>query len=359
MIGHIAVAPSDDSDSAFDWPDFGLQDDVRPALAQAMAAGQPAVLATLYHVIGGAPRGVGAQMLFSGGAMSGFLSGGCVEADVAVHARAVIGDGAPRRIVYGDGGPADIALACGSRIDLLLEPIAPDDVAVRRLLDLTAARTPAVWLSDGVVRACIAAPWTAEDLDGLPKALVAAAAHTTTLDAGEAAPKPFAIARPYAPPLRLLILGGDPIALAVVRLAADMGIETVLLRPKGPQKAPLPTVRYRRDSLQACLDEDAADPWTAIAILTHDADQEHEALAAALNTDAGYVGALGSRRRIADRNARLAAAGLSPAAIARVRAPIGLAIGGKSPWEIAVSIIAEIMAATPADHRNKQWLEKI
>jgi xanthine dehydrogenase accessory factor len=312
-----------------------------------MAAGAPAVLATLHHVIGGAPRGVGAQMLFWGGQMSGFLSGGCVEADVAVHAQAVLAHGTPRRITYGEGGPADIALACGARIDLLLERIAPDDAAARRLLALTAARRPALWLSDGLIRACVPAPWTAADVSALPSGLRAAANTALGTPADALGSAPFAIARAYEPPLRLVVLGGDPIAMAVVRLAGEMDIDTVVIRPKGPQQAPFCAPRYRRDSLHAALAEETADPWTAIAILTHDADQEHDALTAALNTDAGYVGALGSRRRIPERNGRLAAAGLSPAAIARVRAPIGLPIGGKSPWEIAVSIIAEIVAQTP------------
>ena len=73
-----------------DWPTFGWSDDVRPALAVAMAAGRPAVLATLFKVEGSAPRGPGAQMLFTGGAdgiaASGYFSGDCIEGDVASHA---------------------------------------------------------------------------------------------------------------------------------------------------------------------------------------------------------------------------------------------------------------------------------
>jgi len=328
----------------FDWPAFGLDEDMRPALFAAMAAGSPAVLATLYDVAGGAPRGVGAQMLFAGGGMTGFLSGGCVEADVALHAEAVLKDGAPRRITYGEGGPADIRLACGSRIDLLLERIAPGDAAALALQRLTAARRPAVWLSDGEVRACVEAGVA----DVAPLAL--RAAQTVALAANQPicghSPSPFAVFRAYAPPLRLAILGGDPIALAVSRLAAEMGIEASLIRPKGPEAPPASVSRYIRADVETALAEVGPDPWTAVAILTHDLDQEHAALKAALATDAGYVGALGSRRRIPERNARLAAAGVPSEAMERVRAPIGLPIGGKSPWEIAVSIIAEIVEQT-------------
>ncbi len=78
--------------SDIDWPVFGLQDDVRPLLSSLREAGQPAVLATLVAAEGGSPRGLGAQMLFGSEAVTGYLSGGCVEADVALHAETVMAD---------------------------------------------------------------------------------------------------------------------------------------------------------------------------------------------------------------------------------------------------------------------------
>jgi len=340
LVRSAPEAPS--PDNPFDWPAFGLQEDVRPALFAAMAAGTPAVLVTLYDVIGGAPRGVGAQMLFAGGEMTGFLSGGCVEADVALQAAAVLADGAPRRIAYGEGGPADIQLACGSRIDLLLERITPGDAACQALRALTEARRPAVWLSDGRARAC--AGMGAEPVS--PAFLQAAQDLAEGQPVCGYSPTSFALFRRYAPALRLVVLGGDPIALAVSRLAGEMGVEAILIRPKGPEAPPSARGRYLRSDVETALAEVEPDPWTAVAVLTHDLDQEHAALKAALATDAGYVGALGSRRRIPERNARLLAAGIAADAVDRVRAPIGLPIGGKSPWEIAVSIIAEIVAET-------------
>jgi xanthine dehydrogenase accessory factor len=335
------------ADNPFDWPVFGLQDDVRPALSAAMAGGRASVLATLYAVEGGAPRGVGAQMLFVGEAISGFLSGGCVEADVAHHARAVLREGGWRRLVYGEGGPSDIQLPCGARIDVLLERIAPDDAAARRLLQLTGARRPAIWLTTGAARACVEAGGE----DALPPSLNAVALNAVALNpAVEADPardgvaEPLLVRRPYAPPWRLVVVGADPIALAVVRLGVQMGLETVLIRPKGPEAPPPAPVRYLRADVEAALAEVAPDPWTAVAVLTHDLDQEHRALNTALQTGAGYIGALGSRRRIPQRNARLRRDGASPDAIARLHAPIGLPIGGKSPWEIAVAILSEIVA---------------
>ncbi len=343
------MRPSSPSESPFDWPAFGLDDDVRPALAAAMARGDASVLATLYGVEGGAPRGIGAQMLIAEAGLSGFLSGGCIEADVAAHARAVLADGAPRHLVYGDGGPADIKLPCGSSIRILLEHVAADDPAAKSLLDLTAARRPALWLTDGRRRACAPQDLTGpvpegfDDLVSFPPPLLG------VRDDGLS----FALARAFRPPLRLVIVGGDPTALALVRLATTMGIETTLIRPKGPALPP-EGVRYVRDAADAALRAIAPDPWTAIAVLTHDVEQEHEALSAALAGEAGYVGVLGSRRRIPERNRRLRSAGVPDHRIAAIRSPIGLAGGGKSPWDIALSIMAEITAETTAaeaDHR--------
>jgi xanthine dehydrogenase accessory factor len=327
---------------AFDWPDFGLRDDVRPALFAGLQAGRACALATLFAVEGGAPRGVGAQMLWDDGSLTGFLSGGCVEADVARHAAAVAADGTPRRLVYGEGGPADVRLPCGSRIEVLVERVTPDQPAAHALRRLTDARRPALWLSDGQVSACLGPD---DPCAGLPEALTrAAAAGNATCGATQA---PFALFRAYRPALRLVVVGADPIALAVLRFAAEMGIETILIRPKGPAIGPTaPVTRYLRGSVEESLALVAPDPWTAIAVLSHDAEAEHDALLAALGTQAGYVGALGSRRRIPEREARLRAAGIDTADMARIHAPIGMAIGGKSPWEIAVAIIAEIVAET-------------
>ena len=124
-----------------DWPLFGWQDDIRPALAAAMAAGRPAVLATLVKVEGSAPRGPGAQMLFDGADACGYFSGDCIEADVARHAAEVLADGQPRRLHYGMGSPwIDIRLRCGGALHLLVERIAPGSAASRDLLDHTQAR---------------------------------------------------------------------------------------------------------------------------------------------------------------------------------------------------------------------------
>jgi xanthine dehydrogenase accessory factor len=336
-----------------EWPAFGLQSDVRPALRLAAEAGRPVVLGTLYAHEGAAPLGEGAQILFDDHmAAAGFLSGGCVEGDIALHARAVLEGGEPRRLVYGRGGPPDIKLLCGSRIEVLLERIAPDEPALERLLELEAARQPALWLSDGAARACLA---EGEALANLPAALRPALAKAVERPA-VSGPAGGAVFRRHAPRLRLVVVGGDPTTLAIARLAAEAGFETSLVRPKGPSSPPpVAGVRYFRGEPAEAFRALGLDPWTAVAVATHDIDIDHDALLVALPSAAGYVGALGSRKRIPERLARLQIDGVPDSAIARLKAPIGLAIGARAPWEIAVSVIAEAIQALKALDAARPW----
>lgn len=305
------------SDAA--WPIHGMADDARPALSEALSRG-PATLATIVSLGGGGPRPVGTQMVFGSGVVSGFLSGGCIEADVEEHARLTLADGEPRRLIYGEGSPwPDIRLLCGARIEILVERIMPDDAAARTLLDLAERRLPAFWVSDGARRLCAEEPQ---------------------------APWLGAFERAYDPPPRLIIVGADPTALAVASLGAQSGFETTLIRPKGPlSPPPLPGVAYRRDSIAAALAEIGLDAWTAVAVCGHDPEQDHAALMAALPSDAPYVGLLGARRRLPERLTRLRADGLSERDLTKLRAPIGLDLGGKAPFEVAVAVIGEVIAA--------------
>ena len=303
------------------WPLFGFSDDARPALRTALEAGGPAALATIVALGGGGPRPVGTQMVIAKALVSGFLSGGCLEADVAGHARAVLADGAPRRLIYGEGSPwPDIRLLCGARIEIQLERITPDDEAARRLFAFRDARAPAIWLSDGTRRIC--EPATPE-----PRAW------------------PGALRKLYEPAPRLIVLGADPTALAIAALGAQAGCETTLVRPKGPLDAPpLAGVAYRRDEPAQALAAIGLDPWTAVAVATHDADLDHAALMAALPSEAFYVGALGARRRLPGEPAEACGPPARRAASARLKAPIGLDLGGKAPWEVAIAVLGEITA---------------
>jgi xanthine dehydrogenase accessory factor len=301
------------------WPLFGLAEDPRPALSEARRGGHFAALATIVALDGGGPRPIGTQMVIAKSGLSGFLSGGCLEADVAGHTAAVLASGAPSRLVYGQGSPwPDIRLLCGARIEILLERIAPDDAAIADLLAFMEVRAPAVWLSDGERRLCA------------PEAVAPSA-------------WPGAYRKVFEPVPRLIVLGSDPTALAIAALGAQSGCETTLVRPRGPSTPPpLAGVAYRRDDPARALKALGLDRWTAVAVATHDADLDHAALAIALPSKAFYVGALGARRRLSERKMGLRGEGLSESDIARLHAPIGLDIGGKAPWEIAIAVMAEI-----------------
>jgi xanthine dehydrogenase accessory factor len=336
-----------------DWPEFGLEDDVRPTLKALARAGRPAVLATLFAADGGSPRGVGTQMLFGQGEVTGYLSGGCVEADVALHAEAVMADGEPRRLVYGQGGPADVRLPCGGRIEALVERIPAGDPAAGRLLELGEARVPALWVTDGRSHACLA---PGEDAAHLPEPLQAAVRLAERGGLCGVQAEPFALFRRVDPVRRLVVLGADPPAMAMAALGAQMGFQTSLVRPKGPKTPPpLAGVRYLRSAPAEALATIGLDPFTSVAAATHDMELDEEALAAALRSDAGYVGVLGSKRRLAERLARLKALGFSEAEIGRLHAPIGLPLAGKSPWEIAVSVLGEVVQALRHAEEQRGW----
>ncbi len=313
------------ADSWPDWATFGLIDDIRPALANAVLRALPVAIVTLFASEGGSPRGLGAQMAIGDGILVGHVSGGCIEGDVASHCRAALADGAPRRLVYGRGGPWDLPLPCGGRIELLIEPVPVGDVALARLVDFADRRVPCVWRSDGGERVCEPA-----DDPGLP-------------EAGTIGTQVF---RRHEPQTRLIVIGSDPTALAMAGMAAGMGMDAVLVRPQGPHEPPpLACVRYSRDRPAEALAAIGVDRWTAVAACTHDHDLDEETLAAALRSPAFFVGALGSARRRAERLDALRAAGLGEPDVARLRTPIGLTIGARAPYEIAVATLAELIAA--------------
>ncbi len=280
-------------------------------------------IATLVEVDGSAPRDVGAQMLITDDEYWGFLSGGCIEADVARHGREALAQGAPRLLRYGEGSPwIDIKLACGSGISVLVEPVAADEPVVAALLAGWEARHPVLWSSDG-------------------RARLAAASDEMHCDTWDGA----RYTRLFTPPLRLVLIGEDGAALTAATLALELGWEVALIAPGGPEVAPFPGIAYHRSDPARALAAIGLDRWTAIAVLSHDREDDERGLAAALQSDAFYVGAIGARARLDARVARLRGHGVSEAAIARLHAPIGLYGFGKSPREVALSLVAEVAQA--------------
>jgi xanthine dehydrogenase accessory factor len=308
------------------WPTYGLVDDVRDRLAVAREAGDTLALATLVAVDGPSPRPLGAQMAIAADKSAvGYVSGGCVEGSLAILGADVIKTGLSRRVVFGAGSPfIDVQLVCGARIEVFIERIAPNDASIAAVLNARANRC-------AIVREV-----------GPDGAMTRAA---TRYDASAMIDNDR-IARRYDPTTRLIVCGHDPVALALADLSEASGLRCTLVRALGPAMAP-PGLKaeYRAQSPLAAFAALGLDPWTAVVTTTHDLESDHEILAAALASEAFYVGALGSRRRVAHRIAKLEKAGLDWAAVKRLRAPVGLDIGAATPHEIAISILADIVRA--------------
>jgi len=335
------MAYSGDPGAIFDWPWFGLTEDVRPRARARLADGAQIALATLVSARGSSPRPVGSRMLIdSEGVPEGYVSGGCVEAAVAGFALEAMAAGAPRLITLGAGSAyVDVRLPCGGAIDLYIEPLAPNDPIVAPWLAAEARREAGLWLADlaSGARAFIGPH------DAPPSDLHEAAALALT-NAMPALRVGAAFFRREEPRLRLIVIGGDPVALALLRIAQSMGVETHLVRDAGPSSGP-PGVSYAAEEPGVALPRLGVDCWTAVITTTHDLERDAAAITAALAANALYVGALGSKRRAPERAEALRATGLDDGEIARLRSPIGLEIGAASPFEIALATFADIIAA--------------
>lgn len=152
--------------------------------------------------------------------------------------------------------------------------------------------------------------------------------------------------RPYNPPVRLIDVGAVHIAAPLAEMAIAAGLEVHIVDPRSAfaSEERFPDVHLVRAWPEKALATIGPDHRTAVVTLTHDAKLDEPALVAALATPAFYIGALGSRRTHAKRLARLRDQGVEETAIARIHAPVGLEIGARTPAEIAVAIMAELVA---------------
>ena len=310
------------------WPTYGLIDDLLPTLTRWQHHYDTVALATLVDIVGSSPRPLGAEMAIApDGRVAGYVSGGCVEGAVAAEAAEVIRDGAPRLLDYGAGSPVlDVQLTCGGRIGILVRRL--DDLAghVRMRADARRARAS---LTLDIERASGRAQTVPDDASTPPAEGV--------------------FRQIYAPPVRVVLVGGDPVTLAVAEAAGQLGMEAALLRPYGPSAAP-PGLRlafYDTRPLRTALADLVLDDHCALYSLTHDIDDDEAVLQCGLASSAFRLGVLGSRRKAEERRRRLAEAGATPQELARIDMPAGLDIGAINPREIAASIIAAVVAARP------------
>lgn len=317
----------------------GRHDTAPEAALDWVRAGTGAALATVIETWSSAPRPVGSQLAISAsGTLIGSVSGGCVEAAVAIEADEAIRVGEPRILTYGvaDETAFAVGLACGGTIRILLEPIGPAGLPQPVLADLVAARR---------ARRAVA---LVTDLDSQSHQLVAAGQDPLLAAAFRADRSGLTEDRRFIavhnPPLRLIILGAVHIAAPLLNMARSCGYDCQLIDPRSAFASAdrFPGEPILQDWPDTAIKSLAPDHRAAIVTLTHDPKLDDPALVAALETDAFYIGCLGSSRTHARRLERLATLGVLPEALARLHGPIGLDIGAKSAAEIAVSILAEM-----------------
>jgi xanthine dehydrogenase accessory factor len=308
-------------------------DEALAALRNWRGEGRDAALATVIRVEGSAPRGVGAKLAVSAeGLMAGSVSGGCVEGDVVEHARAALRSGEPvlRRYGISDEQGLDVGLMCGGSIEVLIEPMRGQAASLVELFTaLIQAGKPAA-REIGV--------------DGAPlgtRRVVDGELAATAED------RPDAVYDRALPAPRVWIVGAGHVAEHVAAYAGRAGFAPLVVDPRRlfAEQPRLEGLEVIADWPDRAFADRGLLPDDAVVVLSHDPKIDEPALVAALNADVGYVGAIGSQRAQADRAARLRAAGLDEGQLARLRAPVGLDLGGREPAEIGLAIVAELVAA--------------
>lgn len=299
-------------------------------------SGRSVAIATVVETWGSAPRPVGSQLVIDGeGRMEGSVSGGCVEGAVIVEALEALEDGKPRLLSYGvtDDEAFAVGLACGGQIRVMVEPVGaalPLSV-LEAVVHARAARKPVAYVADLETRErTVAQVADYPDRFRLDRSGVEADGHTFV-----------AI---HNPPVQLYVVGGVHIAQHLIPMARACGYDPKLIDPRPAFGSPerFPDTPILDDWPDEALERAGLDARSAVVTLTHDPKLDDPAIRAALASDIFYLGCLGSKRTHAKRVSRLEEAGFSSDQISRIHAPVGLDIGGWSPAEIAVSIMAEI-----------------
>lgn len=338
---------------------FDILDTVDDWLAQ----GHQVALATVVDTWGSAPRGVGAKMAVtaadpSSPAMVGSVSGGCVENAVIEEAINSLSDGKPRLLNFGvsDDTAWEVGLACGGKIAVYVEPLdnawwqAVSD-AVRHNQETTTVTVLTGDLAGQKLHILdTALDGNKQSLSGLTDTQIDA-----LLDASTAQKRSQRVTiadvdvliDQHRPRPRLVIVGGAHVAQSLAVYAAELDFRVALIDPRKvfATQARFPGLETVLHSYpDKALEQLGIDTETYITVLTHDPKIDDPALITALASKAPYIGVLSSSRTHRKRLARLTDAGIDPQLFDRIRIPIGLNIGAKTPEEIALCIMAEIVA---------------
>ena len=338
--------------------------EILKALTEALASGGERLLCQVVETRGSTPQKAGAAMVVdpADGGQVGTLGGGCVEDEVKAKALRRVGrDGAEmyRFVLNHDYAWAD-GLICGGKMVIVAEslrgagPLAYFE-AIGRLLESGGGFTEAVIVEPDRVgggsvgsrflfgrQGELVAGWPSEDSPpGVLSRLVPIATRPVASMVGGVA------VLPTLPRIRLVIVGAGHVGQAVAELAARADFEVWVVddRPQYASRGRFPWAsRIVVGPFAATLPDLAITPDTYALIVTRGHGHDQEALSHLAATPAGYVGLIGSRRKIRLIFDELSESGMAPEALARVSAPVGVAIGSQTVFEIAISIVAELIA---------------
>ncbi|WP_411112479.1 XdhC family protein [Streptomyces sp. 029-5] len=346
--------------------------DVAEQLNRWFEEGRDFAVATVVAVGGSAPRGPGAALAVDrDGTAIGSVSGGCVEGAVYDLCVQALQDGRTvrERFGYSDEDAFAVGLTCGGVIDVLVTPVRADAAVFRAAVSAAdqgetaalarVARGPEALLG----RALLVRPDGSYEggLDGHPELdRTAAAEARAMLDTGRTGTVEIAedgsrcpggvtlIVESRVPPPRMIVFGAVDFATALVRAGKFLGYHVTVCdaRPVFATRVRFPDADdLVVDWPHRYLRRTATDERTVLCVLTHDAKFDVPLLETALRLPVAFVGAMGSRRTHEDRNRRLRDVGVTEGELARLRSPIGLDLGARTPEETALSIAAEIIAA--------------
>nr|WP_183327524.1 XdhC family protein [Halomonas cerina] len=290
---------------------------------------------TVLSTFGSAPREPGALLVTrADGRHVGSLSGGCVEEDFLARLAAGAIQQAPVQVIaYGDGADAidasQVSLPCGGRLEVLIERWSADSWAARELESYAEALRGGTLLERRVTLDTGFSQWTTADTLGSRVELLAREARIRV-----------------GPAARLLIAGISPVSQYCAQFAQSLGFEVVICDPRPKVWADFVPghARCLRELPSEYLRRHPAHSMTAVVALTHDPRLDDLTMIEAVRGEAFYIGVMGSKRTSEKRAERLRrSGGLDDEALGRIRMPIGLDLGSKTPAEIALATMADVI----------------
>jgi xanthine dehydrogenase accessory factor len=311
--------------------------------------GSSFALATVIKTWRSAPRSEGAAMMVSrDGTMIGSVSGGCVESAVVKEAQQLLNGGQSKRLSFGvsDEDAWSVGLSCGGQIDVWLEVVS-DSPLWRKLIALIQSNEGCVLITGLEKKEEKKALYTYHQIEGeqgdenlLNTSRIAYQQHKTQIAGGY-------FLNVFPAKNRLIIIGAAHVSLDLIRLAHMHHFETLVIDPRGiftnENRFNIKPDQIFKEWPAEVLPTLRLDADTYVVVLTHDPKIDDQALQIVLNSEAAYIGALGSRKTHAKRTARLKEAGLSEEQVDRIHGPVGVNINARQPSEIALSIMAQII----------------